>query len=254
MSRVATPNIDYTDRDYESYREMLIQKLQEKMPEYTDTSQSDAGIVILECLANGLDILSLYIDAIANDVLLPTTQDRRIACILARNFGYTPYNQTASVTPQVFVLNSIKEEPMIIPKGTVVTTDSLDTLNMVSFETVEDLLIPAGCLGDEKDDNGNYIYTVNVEQGSSITNDLIGTSNGSPYQTMRLNYTEVLTDSIRLFVDEGDGEEPEEGESSVNTQAEGNSDESKEEEPKDEKKPEDKAGKKAEKDKKEPKE
>ena len=31
MSRVATPNIDYTDRDYESYREMLIQKLQEKM-------------------------------------------------------------------------------------------------------------------------------------------------------------------------------------------------------------------------------
>ena len=207
MSRVATPNIDYTDRDYESYREMLIQKLQEKMPEYTDTSQSDAGIVILECLANGLDILSLYIDAIANDVLLPTTQDRRIACILARNFGYTPYNQTASVTPQVFVLNSIKEEPMIIPKGTVVTTDSLDTLNMVSFETVEDLLIPAGCLGDEKDDSGNYIYTVNVEQGSSITNDLIGTSNGSPYQTMRLNYTEVLTDSIRLFVDEGDGEE-----------------------------------------------
>ena len=105
MSRKPTKGIDYTNRDYEAYRELMIQKLKEKMPEYTDTSQTDAGIVILECLANGLDILSMYSDIVANDVLLPTTQDRRMACILARNLGYTPYNQTASITPQVFVLN-----------------------------------------------------------------------------------------------------------------------------------------------------
>ena len=78
MSRKPTKSIDYTNRDYEAYRELMIQKLKEKMPEYTDTSSTDAGIVILECLANGLDILSMYSDIVANDVLLPTTQDRRM--------------------------------------------------------------------------------------------------------------------------------------------------------------------------------
>ena len=56
--RKPTQNIDYTSRDYEAYRELMLQKLREKIPEYTDTSQTDAGIVLLECLANGLDILS----------------------------------------------------------------------------------------------------------------------------------------------------------------------------------------------------
>ena len=70
MSRKPTENIDYTSRDYEAFRELLIQKLQEKMPEYTDTSETDAGIVILEALANGLDVLSLYLDIIANSLFL----------------------------------------------------------------------------------------------------------------------------------------------------------------------------------------
>ena len=59
MSRVPTQGIDYTSRDYEAFRELLIVKLQEKMPEYTDTSETDAGIIIIEALANGLDIMSL---------------------------------------------------------------------------------------------------------------------------------------------------------------------------------------------------
>lgn len=96
MSRIPTTGIDYTSRDYEAYRTLMIEKLQEKMPEYTDTSSTDAGIVIIEALANGLDILSLYSDIVANDVVLPTTQDRKLAVALAKCLGYTPYNQTAS--------------------------------------------------------------------------------------------------------------------------------------------------------------
>ena len=43
-------NFDYTTRDYEGFRTLMIDKLSEVMPEYTDTRQSDAGIVILEQL------------------------------------------------------------------------------------------------------------------------------------------------------------------------------------------------------------
>lgn len=207
MSRVATDTIDYTNKDYEAFREMMIDNLKEKMPEYTDTSQSDAGIVILECLANGLDILSMYSDIIANDVLLPTTQDRRIACILAKSLGYTPYNHTASITPQVFVLNAVKEEDVIIPKGTVVTTQIEEGQEEIKFETVESLLIPAGNLGNEQNEDGTYKFTVDVVQGTSVTDDLLGSSTGAPYQTFKLKFQKVLVDSITLFVDEGNGAE-----------------------------------------------
>lgn len=205
MSRKMSPSIDYTSRDYEAYRELMIQKLKEKMPEYTDMSSTDAGIVMLECLANGLDICSLYNDVIANDVLLATTQDRTMAVVLARNLGYTPYNQTASVTPQVFVLNSVKNEDYLIGKGTVVKTEKTQDMVSIPFETVENLVIPAGCLGNEQDEDGNYLYQVNVQHGTSVNNDLLGTSNGASYQLFKLNFSNVLVDSLELYINEGQG-------------------------------------------------
>lgn len=183
----------------------MLQKLKEKMPEYTDTSQTDAGIVILECLANGLDICSLYSDVIANDVILSTTQDRRMASILARNLGYTPYNQTASETPQVFVLNAVKDVDTLIAKGTQVATEADDDTEVIYFETVADLIIPAGKLGNEKDLNDKYLYQVNVQEGTTVQSDLLGSANGTAYQMLKLNYQKVLTDTIELLVDEGSG-------------------------------------------------
>ena len=206
MSRTPTPNIDYTSRDYEAFRELLINKLQEKMPEYTDTSETDAGIVIIEALANGLDILSLYADIVANDVILPTTQDRKIAVSIAKCLGYIPYNQTASVYPQVFVLEEAVEEDVLIPKGTVVTTKESIDLATLYYETMDDLIIPQGSLGNEKDEEGNYRYTVDVHSGTSIYQDVIGTSSGAPLQSFKLNYTDALIDTIELYVNEGTGQ------------------------------------------------
>lgn len=207
MSRVPTQNIDYTSRDYEAFRELMIQKLQEKMPEYTDTSETDAGIVILESLANGLDILSLYSDIIANDVILPTTQDRKLAVTLAKCLGYTPYNQTASEYKQVFVLTSVKDKDTLISKGTVVKTKESTDLATIYYETMEDLVIPKGKLGNEKDEDGNYLYTVTVKQGTSVYQDVVGSSSGAPLQSFSLHYSNVLVDSIELYINEGTGQE-----------------------------------------------
>lgn len=207
MSRKPTPNIDYTSRDYEGFRELLINKLQEKMPEYTDTSETDAGIVIIEALANGLDVLSLYLDIVANDVILPTTQSRRMAVLIANCLGYFSYNQTTSEYEQVFVLSAIRDEDTIIPKGTVVKTKDDNDLVTLYYETKEDLIIPNGALGNETDHNGNYLYHVTVQGGTSIYQDVIGSSSGAPLQSFVLNYKNVLVDSLNLFVDEGNGEE-----------------------------------------------
>ena len=207
MSRKPTVNIDYTSRDYEAYRELLLQKLKEKMPEYTDTSSTDAGIVILEALANGLDILSLYSDIIANDVLLPTTQDRRLALILSKCLGYTPYNQTASEYEQVFVLDGVRDEDTLIPKGTIVKTKESSDITTLYYETISDFKIPKGKLGNEQDEDGNYLYTTFIQHGTSVYNDIVGTSTGAPSQSFKLKYSGVLVDSIELYVDEGTGKE-----------------------------------------------
>lgn len=206
MGRLPTENIDYTSRDYEAFREGMLEALQEKMPEYTDLSSTDAGVVILECLANGLDVLSLYLDAVANDVLLPTTQDRRMAVILAKNLGYTPYNQTASITPVIFKLKSNENtEETVIPKGTIVTTTPDDEdLEVIMFETESDLIIPPGCYGNEQDEKGNYKYMVNAIQGETVSDENLGISNGTSHQTFMLNYAEVLTDTINVTVEEDD--------------------------------------------------
>ena len=204
--RTATQDIDYTSRDYTAYKELLIDKLQEKIPEYTDTSETDVGIVILEALANGLDICSYYNDAVANDVILATTQDRRLAVLIAQDLGYSPYNQTASIIPVVFTLEVEQDEDIVIGRGTIVTNVESDDVEAIQFETTEDLVIPSGKLGNEKDEDGNYIYSVTAVQGETIEDDYIGSSNGTAYQTFTLNYPEVLVDTIEIYVDEGDGE------------------------------------------------
>ena len=204
MSRKATPNIDYTSRDYEAYRAMMLAKLTELMPEYTDHSQSDAGVVILECLANGLDICSLYTDVIANDVVLPTTQDRSMATVIAECLGYTPYFQTASITPQVFVLNSARTVDTIIPAGTRVATKDEGGVQLI-FETLEDFVIPAGRVGNEVDEQGNYLLTVDVINATSINEDIIGSSNGASFQTFNLTYPKALIDSLEVYVRDSQG-------------------------------------------------
>lgn len=208
--RTPTEGIDYSSKDYDGFKDLMIKVLQRKMPEYTDTSETDAGIVIIEALANGLDILSLYQDIIANDVFLSTTQDRSLATIIAKTLGYTPYNQTASRYKQVFVLS--QEAPSggaTIPKGTVVSTEETDDDSAVYFETVDDLVIPEGCLGNETNEVGKYLYTVEVEQGESIggedgvdDDEKLGSSSGASFQTFRLNYPNVLVDTIQVHVKE----------------------------------------------------
>lgn len=204
MSRVQTEGIDYTSKDYESYRNDMIRNLTIKMPEYTDLRQSDAGIVILELLAMGLDVISYYQDVIANEAFLVTEEQRSNALKWCKMLGYIPKASTPAEFTQVFVLSSIQDTDTVIPAGTQVKTQGTSAESSVYFETQEDLVIPAGALGNEMS-NGEYLYTVKVVQGISVSNELLGSSLGSANQSFKLNYSPVILDSISVFVNEGSG-------------------------------------------------
>lgn len=201
MSRKPTNGIDYTSKDYESFRNDMIKQLGVKMPEYTDIRQSDAGIVILELLAQGLDVISYYQDVIANEAFLVTEEQRNNALKWCKMLNYTPKASTPAEFTQVFVLSSVQDTDTIIPKGTVVKTVDSSAEHSIYFETVEDLIIPAGCLGDEMDGD-KYLYSVKVVQGITIPNELLGSSTGAPSQMFNFNYTPVIYDSVKVFVNE----------------------------------------------------
>ena len=205
MSRLPTSGIDYTSKDYESFRNDMIKQLGIKMPEYTDIRQSDAGIVILELLAQGLDIISYYQDVIANEAFLVTEEQRSNALKWCQVLGYVPKSSTPAEFSQVFVLSSIQTKETIIPAGTVVKTLGSVAEPSVYFETVDELVIPAGFLGNETDTEGNYMFTTKVVQGVTINNELIGSSTGAPDQNYTLNYSPVILDSISVIIDEGSG-------------------------------------------------
>lgn len=204
MSRVPTNGIDYTSKDYESFRNDMIKQLGIKMPEYTDKRQSDAGIVLLELLAQGLDVISFYQDVIANEVFLVTAEQRDNALKWCQMFGYTPKYATPSEFLQVFVLSSPQETDTIIPAGTQVKTQGTDSEPSIYFETKKDLIIPAGFLGDEMQD-GEYRFATEVVQGITILSEFLGSSTGSADQSFTLNYTPAIFDSITVVVDEGTG-------------------------------------------------
>ena len=208
MSRNPNPNIDYMTKDYEAFRNLMLNELDSRMPEYTDRSQTDAGIVIMELLAQGLDILSFYQDIIANETLLPTAEQRSSVLKWCEILGYTPKFATPAYIEQVFVLTNTLDSPFTIPGGTVVKTESELSDESIYFETEKDLVIPAGKLGDEKGSDGKYLYSVTAVQGVSVTDELLGSSNGTKGQKFTLKYNPVIFDSVKIYINEGFGFEP----------------------------------------------
>lgn len=201
--RQVIDRLDYTTRDYEGFRSLMIEKLKELMPEYTDIRQSDAGVVILELNAMCLDILSYYLDSIANECFLVTAEQRSNILKFCKMLGYTPRFATSAHYKQVFVKNNSSEE-VIIPAGTKVKTYSTNQENIVFFTTTEDLVIPKGSYGDEKDYSGNYKYTVDIIHGIYVRNELlVNKSLGTKDQTYSLNYSPALIDdTFKVYVED----------------------------------------------------
>ena len=194
--RQVIERLDYATRDYEGFRTLMIDRLKELMPEYTDLRQSDAGIVILELNAMCLDILSYYLDSIANECFLVTAEQRSNILKFCKMLGYTPRYATSAHYKQIFVQNNADVE-IIIPEGTKVKTYSTNQDNVIYYTTTEDLVIPRGYLGDEKDpDTGEYLFTVDVIHGIYVKSEILtNKASGTENQTYSLNYSPAFINS-----------------------------------------------------------
>jgi uncharacterized phage protein gp47/JayE len=197
--------IDYTTKDYEGYKQDMVDLIPQKLPEWTDRSDNDAGMVLLQLLAHQLESLSYYNDRVANEVFLSTATQRKSVINHCRLIGYELGWHTASKFKQVFEIEP-QPEDTVIPAGFQVGTKSSAVEESIIFETLEDLIIPAGATGLEQDVEGNYLYTVEIEHGQRIENEFVGSVlTSDPNQSFRLQYSPVLKDSIEIEIEEPNG-------------------------------------------------
>src|SRR5712691_8224242 len=84
----APPAIDYTDKDYDSLRQAMLNLAAYRLPEWTDRSPADLGVLLVDLFAYLGDILSYYQDRLASESYLDTAVERRSIMYLLRLIGY----------------------------------------------------------------------------------------------------------------------------------------------------------------------
>jgi hypothetical protein len=82
------PVIDYVTKDYEGFKQAMLGQIPVLLPNWTDRSESDFGVVLIELFAYVADILSYYQDRVANEAFLATATQRRSVTELLRLIDY----------------------------------------------------------------------------------------------------------------------------------------------------------------------
>jgi hypothetical protein len=181
------PQVDYTSRDYSSILEDLKGLIPNFAPQWTSRDSSDFGIVLLELFAYMGDILNYQIDRAANEAFITTSTQRDTVLNIARLLNYIPNDISPATGSVTFSNYSIS--PVVIAKGTTLTTDSDGNEPSVSFTLNSEVSLDGA--------NGTTPSTATgfVTQGRVQESETVGSSEGTPNQTFVLSNTGVITGS-----------------------------------------------------------
>lgn len=204
--------IDYLARDYNSFRKALIDLIPAKLPEWTDRSEADFGMALLEMFAYMADILSYYQDRIANEAFLTTAQERRSVINHLRLIGYEMAPAAAASTTLNLIVGNSVTQKFEVRKGDQFATKSGKDRKSVTFEYTADkplVIDPVAALSTKAkkpdgSDLPNFIEFENVvpvREGKTISNEVIGVSDGHPNQRYTLAQPNMLRGSLEVVVE-----------------------------------------------------
>jgi Baseplate J-like protein len=228
MSR---PRIDYTNKDYASLRAALLELASERLPEWTDQSPNDLGVLLLELFASMGDSLFYNQDRIAGESFLETAVERRSVVNLLRLIGYElrpplaasadltllfdksataaftinqfdAFKTTAAVTGTPIDFQYIQATPITLelkelPFGLL---DARGTLNVMD----KNAALPSSLL------SGTAAYRVYqslpvVQIDATVVKEIVASSDGSAGQRYALARAPVVDDTLVVTVNEGGG-------------------------------------------------
>jgi hypothetical protein len=109
------PLIDYTAKDYASFRQALIELIPQLAPGWVERHEADVGIALLELLAYVGDQLSYYQDAVANEAFLETARQR---VSVRRHANLIDYRMHSGASSRAFVHFRVCSQDGTLPRGT----------------------------------------------------------------------------------------------------------------------------------------
>lgn len=119
---IPTPEIDYLTRDYTGFRQLMLDRISTLLPDWSERSPADIGVMLVEILAYVADHLSYRQDVIATESYLSTARRRISVRRHARLLDYF-INEgcNARVWVQIQVNGDIvphKQQDILLPRGT----------------------------------------------------------------------------------------------------------------------------------------
>lgn len=194
--------IDYTNLGHEALRNAMLELAQQSLPEWTDFSENDLGVLLVDLAAYAADITLYYQTRIASN-LLPGSADEPEAVIrLLRLIGYECHPPTPATADLQVSFDKSAPVPIVVPAGTrfSVTSSAGEEL---SFETESEVVIDDTHLSAPVD-GLRHFFPVPVIQGRTET-ELVGVADGTPNQMYALTQRPVIAGSVQVLVDEQSG-------------------------------------------------
>ena len=200
--------IDYTSRDFSALKSDLISLIKERTDTAWDpTDYSDLGNVMVESFAYMGDIMSHYLDRIANETSIDTAIKTDTLLSYASLFDYVPSGPTPAVVNVLF--ENISDASISIPVGTQVMAPlSYGPFYQVYFETTE--AATALAAGDTITLACQEGKTVNTDRPDLIDSTYnkplpssLGTSSGKTNQTFIILDANIISNSITAYVGQG---------------------------------------------------
>lgn len=181
----STPTMNYTDRDFESIRASLVNRVRAAFPnEWRDFTEPGIGMAWLEIAAFVFDILCFTADEAVRNQFLRTATDREAIILLTELIGYRMRAATSASVVCTATIEAAQGVDVIIRAGTTV-----ETSNGLTFEVLEDQQILAGSTS----------ASVTLVEGATQQDTF--TSAGTAFQEFKLTLSPLIDGSITVTVD-----------------------------------------------------
>ena len=83
------PPLNYLAKDYESFRQLMLDRMAATIPQWTERNPSDLGVTLVELLAHAADQVSYFQDAVHTEAFLGRARRRESALRHLRLLNYT---------------------------------------------------------------------------------------------------------------------------------------------------------------------
>jgi hypothetical protein len=198
------PQIDYTDKDYDSLRLALLRFAELRIPEWTDRNPADIGMLMLDLFAYVGDTVLYYQDRMANEFFLDTAVER---ASIVSHLGLIGYDlaPAAPASTELDLTFDAGPASVTILTGTQFRTVGIQPAQI--FEFLEpDLVIQLDSDQVEPDAAGRLVYRrLPVRQGRSMAPQVIGSATNEANQSFALGTGAVIGETVAVEVDEGAG-------------------------------------------------